>query len=99
MGVGMRRRMLVTNERGSTLALMAVILFATLALAGFAIDLASLRSARSEAQRAADAIALAGASAFRDFPPSAANLIDSVQGRSIDMARREMVRSDTLDIR
>ena len=35
------------NERGSTLALMAVMLFAMLALAAFAIDLASLRDAES----------------------------------------------------
>ena len=48
--------------------MMAVSLFVMLALAAFAIDLASLRDARGEAQRAADAIALAGASAFRDMP-------------------------------
>ena len=37
-------------------------------MSAFAIDLASLRDARGEAQRAADAIALAGASAFHDMP-------------------------------
>ena len=44
----------VRNGRGSTLAMMAVMLFGMLALAAFAIDLASLRDARTEAQRAAD---------------------------------------------
>ena len=40
--------------------MMAVSLFVMLALSAFAIDLASLRDSKAEAQRAADAIALAG---------------------------------------
>ena len=49
-------------------ALMAVMLFAMLALAAFAIDLASLRDARGEAQRTADAMALAGPAHSADLP-------------------------------
>ena len=87
------------NERGSTLALMAVLLFAMLALAALAIDLASLRDARSEAQRVADAVALAGASAFRDYPWTDPPTIDSAGARAFDIARKNMVRADTIDVR
>ena len=75
---------------------MAVMLFAMLAMAAFAIDLASLRSARSETQRAADAIALAGASAFYDLPSGDATATDEAQTRALDIARLNMVRGDTL---
>ncbi|HEY9505695.1 MAG TPA: Tad domain-containing protein, partial [Gemmatimonadales bacterium] len=87
------------NERGSTLALMAVMLFAMLALAAFAIDLASLRDARTEAQRTADAVALAGASAFRDLPWTDPPTITEAGDRAFDIARQNMVRSDTIDVR
>ncbi|HEV2387657.1 MAG TPA: pilus assembly protein TadG-related protein [Candidatus Acidoferrales bacterium] len=52
------------RERGATLALVAVCLLALLAVAALAIDLGLLYVARSEAQRAADAAALAGAEVF-----------------------------------
>jgi hypothetical protein len=87
------------NERGSTLALMAVLLFGMLALAALAIDLASLRDARTEAQRTADAVALAGASAFRDFPWTDPPTIDEAGQRAFEIARQNMVRSDTVDVR
>ncbi len=87
------------SERGSTIAIMAVMLFAMLAMAAFAIDLASLRSARSEAQRAADAIALAGASSFYDLPAGDPTATDTAQGRALGIARLNVVRGDTLDVR
>jgi hypothetical protein len=52
------------GERGATLALVAVLLLALLAVAALAIDLGMLYVARNEAQRAADAAALAGAFVF-----------------------------------
>jgi Putative Flp pilus-assembly TadE/G-like len=88
----------VRNERGSTIALIAVCLFGMLALAALGIDLSALRDARSEAQRAADAIALAGASAFRDIPIPA-NAVQPAQDRALLIARVNKVRSDTIDIR
>jgi Flp pilus assembly protein TadG len=88
----------VRNERGSTIALIAVCLFAMLALSALAIDLAVIRDARSEAQRAADAIALAGASAFRDTPIPA-DAVDEAQTRALDIARANQVKADTIDIR
>ncbi len=52
------------SESGQTIALVAISLLALLALAALAIDLTTLYVARSEAQRAADAAALAGAKIF-----------------------------------
>ncbi len=51
-------------ERGATLYVVAAGLLAFLGLAGLAIDLVALYVGRSEAQRAADAAALAGAQTF-----------------------------------
>src|SRR3954453_7301898 len=87
---------LVRNRRGSTLAMMAVMLFGMLALSALAIDLASLRDARGEAHRAADAIALAGASAFYDLPQGNAGATDEAQTRALTVARKNMVRGDTI---
>jgi hypothetical protein len=87
---------LVRNERGSTLAMMAVLLFGMLALSALAIDLASLRDARGEAQRAADAIALGGASAFYDMPQGDPLATQTATDRALSVARRNMVRGDTI---
>lgn len=60
----MRRGKYLAAERGAALVLVASMLVALLAAASLAIDLGTLYVARSEAQRAADAAALAGASTF-----------------------------------
>ncbi len=60
------RRNKQSGERGVSLVLVALALVAMLTAASLAIDLGLLYVARSEAQRAADAAALAGASAFVD---------------------------------
>ncbi len=52
------------DERGVTILIVGVTLLALVAMAALAIDVASLYTARSEAQRAADAAALAGAKMF-----------------------------------
>src|SRR5712692_747842 len=54
------------TERGMTLFMVAAGLVVLLGMAALAIDLASLYVGRNEAQRAADAGALAGAKAFVD---------------------------------
>jgi hypothetical protein len=56
-----------TNERGATIVMVAVSLVAILSMLALAIDLGMLFKARSDAQRAADAAALAGAKEFLDF--------------------------------
>jgi hypothetical protein len=60
------------DERGATLALFAVSLTALLAVMALAIDLGMLLTARTEAQRAADSAALAGAQEFLKRPPAEA---------------------------
>jgi hypothetical protein len=91
-----RRR---SSERGSIVVMLAVSLFAMLALAALAIDLSSLRDTRAEAQRAADVIALSGASAFRDMPWTDGATTDSARNRAFEVARKNQVRADTLDVR
>jgi Flp pilus assembly protein TadG len=90
------RGTLVRNERGSTLALMAVCLFAMLGLAALAIDLGQLRDARAEAQRAADAAALAGASIFSESPTNP-NAYLIARDRALDYAARNTIRGKALD--
>ena len=92
-----RRRL--SSERGSVVVMIAVSLFAMLALAALAIDLASIRDAKAEAQRSADVIALAGAAAFRDYPWTNALTVDSAQQWALVVARANKVRADTLDLR
>ena len=58
------RRTSRSRESGNTLLIVAAALVALLGMAGLAIDLVWLYSVRSEAQRAADGAALAGAREF-----------------------------------
>jgi hypothetical protein len=58
------RRDRLTAERGSTLALAAAAMVLLLGMGALAIDVVTLYVARTEAQRAADAAAIAGATVF-----------------------------------
>lgn len=60
---------IVRNRRGGIAVLFALSLVGLLAAGALVVDLGMLFTARAEAQRVADAAALAGASAFRDFIP------------------------------
>lgn len=59
------------NTRGVSMVLMAITMVALLSATALAIDIGMLLNARTEAQRAADAAALAGAGSLIVFPPSA----------------------------
>lgn len=59
-----RTRDAQAGERGATLVTIAIALTFILGMAGLAIDLVALYVGRSEAQRSADAAALAGATTF-----------------------------------
>jgi hypothetical protein len=59
----------VRNERGASIAIVAVSLFAMLGMAALAVDMGMLLKVRSDAQRTADAAALAGASEFLNGDP------------------------------
>ena len=80
-------RMDVRNERGAAIALVAVSLTALLGMAALAIDLGMLRKAHGDAQRVADAAALAGASAFQGAKP-----LDAV-APAIDRAREYIAKN------
>jgi len=58
------------NEEGSTLLLVAVSMTALLSMIALAVDMGLLFTARGEAQRVADAAALAGAGSFIEDPDS-----------------------------
>jgi hypothetical protein len=92
-------RRVVGNERGSMVVMVAITLLAMLALSAFAIDLASLRDARAESQRTADAIALAGATAFRDLPAADAATSAEARDRAYEVAQLNKVRFDTLNVK
>jgi hypothetical protein len=57
------------DERGAVLVLVALSAAALVSVVALAVDVGMLYVARAEAQRAADAAALAGASAFIDYDP------------------------------
>ncbi len=63
-----RNAAFLRDERGSTLPVVAIMLVVLVGMAALAIDLGILYSARSEAQRAADAGAHAGAGVFLHAP-------------------------------
>lgn len=65
-----------TGQEGQTLVLVAISLFALIAMAALAIDLTTLYVARGEMQHAADAAALAGAKAFVDSGVTTSNVND-----------------------
>ncbi len=65
----------VSDERGSATVIVALSMTALIALLALGIDLGALFNARSEAQRAADAAALAGASAFLEYQQETARSV------------------------
>jgi Putative Flp pilus-assembly TadE/G-like len=62
---------LARDERGQTLALMAVIIAGVMSVLALSVDLGMLFKAHGEAQRSADAAALAGAREFMLHTPAA----------------------------
>jgi Flp pilus assembly protein TadG len=87
--------MRVRNERGATIALVAVSLTALMGMGALAIDLSMLMKARGDAQRAADAGALAGASAFMNAKPHDA--VDDARTRAIEFVGRNYVGGTFID--
>lgn len=79
------------SQRGQTILLVAVSLVTLLGLAALAIDVVTLYVARSEAQRAADAAALAGAKTLVDTglttDPCNATLANAAQTLAINQAQ------------
>jgi hypothetical protein len=87
-----RFRSWVRSDRdGQTLAIVAVSMVALLAMMALAIDLGMLYTARSEAQSSADAIALAGASAFISTSPG--QYVSLAKDRAWEYAERNVIRA------
>ncbi len=87
------------DERGSAIVLVAVAGFALVAIAALAIDIGMLFNSRSEAQRTADAAALAGASAYM---PNAngtpvTDTIATAKFRAKKLAADNMIRTTPVD--
>ncbi len=85
----------VRSERGATLVLVAVAMAALLGFLALAIDLGMMYVAHSDAQRAADAAALAGASAFVDYSSSAA--VGPARQRALEYAERNTFQNGPID--
>ena len=90
-----RRPHPIAARRGAALPLVAVALMAVLGMCALAIDLGMAYTARSEAQRVADAAALAGGSAFMEF--LAADATQPATDRAYDYALRNTVRNVGVD--
>jgi len=84
----------ISNERGVVLAIMALLLFVLLGLAALAIDLGIMYSARTEAQRTADAAAHAGA-AFLVRAPADEN---GARDEAVRIALRNPVQGSEVSI-
>lgn len=83
-------RGIVGNESGAALVLAGVALTGILGMAALAIDVAMVYGARGDAQRAADAAALAGASAFVDANPN--SVAGDAVSRAMETAQRNTIR-------
>ena len=84
-------RLWASDERGSATVIVALTMAGLIALLALGIDLGALFNARSEAQRAADAAALAGASAFLEFQQESARSV-AVE-RAVTFATSNSIRS------
>ena len=89
------RQSLVRNERGSMIVMVAVSLAVILGMGALAVDMGMLIKQRDDAQRAADAAALAGASAFQEG--KALDQIDDARVRALDYLGKNYVGGTYID--
>lgn len=92
-----------TRERGATLVSVTLLLAVFLGMGAIAIDIGMANAAAADAQRAADAAALAGASAFIDYPNYLESPADSVRtdsaarARVYEVALSHFMKADPID--
>jgi hypothetical protein len=84
------------SRKGAALVLAAVAMVTVGAVAAVAIDLGMLYKARSDAQRAAEAAALAGASAFVDFASTDPQAVDSADARARRFAETNTILNQAI---
>ena len=85
-------RAILADEMGMAFVLVAISLLAVVSSAAIAIDIGLLLTARAESQRAAEAAALAGASALLVDPDDAVGAVRSGQGLSVTNTVRGTAR-------
>lgn len=83
------------SERGAVTVLVAVSMLAVLGFCALAIDMGMLYVAHNDAQRAADAAALAGASAFMEQDAALAEPV--ARARAMEYARRNTFQNGPID--
>jgi len=84
----------IRNRRGVALAFVALLVFVLLGMAALAVDMGMLYGARTEAQRVADASALAGAGAYLRSMDEA-----TARATAIDYGTRNRIRGIPVEIR
>jgi Flp pilus assembly protein TadG len=84
------------NRRGATIVLVALSTAAILAVGAISVDLAMLLKMRGDAQRTADAAALAGASAYLEFASGAAR--DEAFTRAFRLVNANYIGGSGIDI-
>jgi Flp pilus assembly protein TadG len=89
---GMSKR---RSERGVTLVLMALMLFLVLGMSALTVDYGMVKATKAEAQRAMDAAALAGASAFLIADPTT-NFDSVAEARAREYAKLHDVHRVTI---
>ena len=80
------------NERGVTLVMMALMMFLILGMSALVVDYGMIKASKAEAQRAMDAAALAGASAFL-IPDPATDYVAVAEARAHEFAHKHSVRN------
>src|SRR5262249_37941860 len=86
-----------SRRQGATLVLAAVAMITVAAVAALAIDLGMLYKAKGDAQRAAEAAALAGASAFTEYAANDQVIEDTAQARTYRFGRSNKILIDPVD--
>jgi Putative Flp pilus-assembly TadE/G-like len=82
----------LSGERGVTLVMMALMMFLILGMSALVVDYGMIKASKAEAQRAVDAAALAGASAFL-IPDPTTDYQEVAHERAQDFALKHNVRN------
>src|SRR5215218_133631 len=85
-------RLAPLGRRGVTLVMMALMLFLILGMSALVVDYGMIKATKAEAQRAMDAAALAGASAFL-IPDPATDYVAVATERAHEFAHKHQVRT------
>jgi len=87
----------LAKRRGATIVIVALSTAAILAMGAISVDLAMLFKMRVDAQRTADAAALAGASAYLEFPKPV-DARDLARERAIKYVNANYIGARTVDV-